>query len=37
MEALIVQHQAICLAQELKETQAVAELLGELIETPVND
>lgn len=37
MEALMVQHQAICLAQELNETQAVAELLGELIEIPVND
>lgn len=37
MEALMVQYQAICLAQELKETQTVAELLGELIEIPVND
>ncbi|MGA9381751.1 MAG: tetratricopeptide repeat protein [Phormidium sp.] len=36
VEALLVQHQAICLAQELNETQAVAELLGELIEIPVN-
>ncbi|MFB2937508.1 tetratricopeptide repeat protein [Aerosakkonemataceae cyanobacterium BLCC-F154] len=37
MEALMVQQQAICLAQELSETQLVAELLGELIEIPVND
>jgi tetratricopeptide (TPR) repeat protein len=37
MEALMVQHQAICLAQELNETQAVAELLRELLEIPVND
>lgn len=37
MEALMVQQQAISLAQELNETQAVAELLGELIQIPVND
>jgi len=36
-EAIMVQYQAICLAQELNETQAVAELLGELIEIPVQD
>ena len=37
MEALLVQQQAICLAQELNKTQAVAELLGELLEIPVDD
>ena len=37
IEAIMVQYQAICLAQELNETQAVAELLGELIEIPVQD
>jgi tetratricopeptide (TPR) repeat protein len=37
MEALMVQQQAIALAQKLNETQAVAELLGELIEIPLNN
>lgn len=37
MEALMVQQQAIYLAQKLNETQLVSELLGELIEIPVDD
>lgn len=37
IEAIMVQNQAIYLAQELNETQVVAELLGELIEIPVQD
>jgi tetratricopeptide (TPR) repeat protein len=37
MEALMVQQQAISVAQELNETRAVAELLGELIEIPLSN